>query len=566
MKKINTKTFIGIILGTLLVGIGVGWLLFSTSQPTVTEGSKPSDEVTIWTCAMHPQIRRNEPGQCPICGMELIPVGSNSNELNEDAWVMSATARKLADVQTTRIGSGAVAKEIQLTGTVQADERSTYAQPTHIPGRVEQLRVNFTGEAVRKGQVLATLYAPELVTAQQELLEALKLKDTQPALYTAAREKLKNWKLSNAFIEQLVNTGQVQQNVPVAADVSGIVTERHVNPGDYLKRGETLYTITDLSHVWIQFDVYEDDLPWVHTGDEISFTVPAWPGKTFTGKVTFIDPVIHPQTRVAEARVEIKNTGLQLKPQMLADGVLVSNLPDTGEALVVPRSAVMWTGERSVVYVRNETAAGISFQMQPVILGPATAAGYVVKDGLTAGAEVVTHGTFAVDAAAQLAGKPSMMNQPKNQSSSMVSMNMAMPITPEQQALWKQTLTAYFNIKDALVADDAQRARLHAIELEKVLAKENLSEKHRGRLLAIVKGMVSAKDLTTLRNQFITLSEQVVHMAGMMGAGDTTYYVMHCPMANSNQGADWLSLEKNIRNPYFGSQMLTCGEVVKEIK
>jgi len=271
--------------------------------------------------------------------------------------------------------------------------------------------VNFTGEHVHKGQVLAYIYSPELMIAQEELFEVYKIKESQPELYKAARGKLINWKLTEKQIDNIIQKGQSQEQFPVLADVSGVVLNKRVNLGDYIQKGQSLFEVADLSKVWVLFDVYESDISWVKKGDEISFTFQSLPGEIFKGNITFIDPVINPKTRVVTARVEVINRGDQLKPEMFALGIVKSQLKNQEKVLIVPKSAVMWTGERSIVYIKQASASGISFMMREVTLGPALGNSYIIKDGLEEGEELATHGTFSIDAAAQLAGKNSMMNK-----------------------------------------------------------------------------------------------------------------------------------------------------------
>ena len=411
-NKFKTKSLI-FYLSLIAIG-GLAGYLISTSAHQHIEPSPnqhiESSENQIWTCSMHPQIRKTEPGKCPLCGMDLIPLNTDESGSNPMAIQMSPTAMKLANVQTTIVGNQKPEKEIRLNGKVQPDERMVVSQSSHIPGRIEQLQVNFTGEFVQKAQTLATIYSPDLVMAQEELFEASKIKNSQPALYEAAREKLKNWKLTDKQINHLLTSEKKLENFPVTADVSGVVLSKNVNLGDYIQRGQTIYQIADLSKVWVLFDVYESDMTWIDKGDTVEFTVQSLPGEKFSAAVSFIDRVINPKTRVAQARVEMKNKGLKLKPEMFVSGVITSPLETEKEALVVPKSAVMWTGERSVVYVKGESEKGVLFTMREVTLGPALGDSYVIASGLETGEEIATKGTFSIDAAAQLSGKPSMMS------------------------------------------------------------------------------------------------------------------------------------------------------------
>ncbi len=420
--KTTDKKIILIAAASMVVGLLAGLLIFGGEGSVKTHDRTSQDNghqhakyeivgETVWTCSMHPQVRQNEPGDCPICGMDLIPlVDEHDEDIDPFAVSMSRTAMQLAGVSTAIVGSANPVKQIRLNGKVQADERFVYSQSSHIPGRIEKLLVNFTGEFVKKGQTIAYVYSPELVTAQEELFEAKKIAETQPQLFAAAKEKLKNWKLSAIQVEEILNSGKKQEEFPVIADVSGYVIKKIVNLGDYTRKGETIYEIADLSKVWVLFDVYESDMSWVKKGDKAAFTIASLPGESFTSTITYLDPVIDPKTRVAKARVEYNNANGKLKPEMFASGVIEAELTGKSNSLVVPETAVMWTGKRSVVYVRTKSDQGVNFIMREVTLGPALGDSYIVEDGLISGEEIAVNGTFSIDAAAQLAGKPSMMN------------------------------------------------------------------------------------------------------------------------------------------------------------
>ena len=401
----------------ILTGLLLGWLLFHNSGETTaphqdeTVHEHSEDEHTIWTCSMHPQIRKDEPGDCPICGMDLIPLQNSNAEIDDNAIEMSESAIKLAEVQTAVVSKGEASKELHLYGKIQVDERLKQSQTAHVPGRIEKLMINVTGEQVKKGQKIATIYSPELVTAQKELIEALSLKDKYPSLVEAAREKLRNWKLSDEQISNIEKSGSVTTTFDIFANTSGIVVDRKVNEGDYISKGAVLFDVTDLSRVWGVFDAYESDLPWISLNQQVEFTAQSVPGKTFTAKVSFIDPVIDPVKRIAGVRIELNNPGLQLKPEMFINGTIQSNLKGNGKQITIPKSAVLWTGTRSVVYVKIPAAEQPTFKMREITLGASMKETYVVENGLTEGEEIVTNGTFSVDAAAQLAGKTSMMNQ-----------------------------------------------------------------------------------------------------------------------------------------------------------
>jgi len=402
--------FIGI---SLITGLFLGWLFFHSSQKSDMKSGQSSEALkkTIWTCSMHTQIKMEQPGKCPICGMDLIPLGqSGTGSVDPDAIHLSKDAAQLANVLTTVVTKQKPIKEVRLYGKVQADERLFQSQTSHVPGRIERLNINFTGESVAKGQVLAEIYSPELITAQQELLETVKTKQLQPELYEASKEKLRQWKLTDDQIAKIESTGVIQNNFQVLSNTSGTVTARRVNNGDHVSEGTVLFDVADLSKVWIMFDAYESDLQFLHVGEKLSFILQALPGNNFTGSIIFIDPVIDPVTRVAKVRVETENQSGKLKPEMFATGIVSSLLTEYSDDIIIPKSAVLWTGKRSVVYVKQPITDEPVFKMREVELGPVLGESYIITKGLSEGEEIVTSGTFSVDAAAQLEGKPSMMN------------------------------------------------------------------------------------------------------------------------------------------------------------
>jgi Cu(I)/Ag(I) efflux system membrane fusion protein len=324
MKNKNTKKLFSnkyVRYGLFAIGgIFVGWLFFHS--PHKTEEKQQSMEqvanVTIWTCAMHPQIRMDHPGKCPICGMDLIPLSQASTaNIDPDAIRLTKEAAQLASVQTSIVTIQKPVKEVRLYGKVQADERSIQSQVSHMPGRIEKLTVNFTGEKVNKGQPLAIIYSPELVTAQQELLEAIKTKQVQPEIYEAAKDKLRQWKLTDSQIADIENSGKVKEDFEILSNTNGVIIARRVNNGDHVDQGTILFDVTDLSHVWVMFDAYESDLPFIKTGDRLTFTIQALPGINFMGNVIFIDPVIDPVTRVAKYALKLIMSQAGLNPKCL---------------------------------------------------------------------------------------------------------------------------------------------------------------------------------------------------------------------------------------------------------
>ncbi len=405
------------IIGLLAIGILTGWLLFGGSSAETTSMEQHIAEThtdeqgnIVYTCSMHPQIHQNEPGNCPICGMELIPVSESgeAQKANPDALTLSPVAMKLADVETVPAIRKAAVKTIRLPGKVTVDERNISMMPAHYMGRVEELYVNFTGAYVQKHDRLALVYSPELITAQKELLQAYKVRNSNPALYHAARQKLKNWKITEHQIEEIIQSGEPKTRFVIRAHRSGYVLKRYIAVGDHIMTGHPMFKIADLSEVWVVFQAYESDLEGIDRSDEVRFTVQAYPGRTFEADVTYIDPVINKKKRTISVRTEVSNEQGLLKPNMLAKGVVSTTLDGGEEVLQIPQSAVLWTGKRSIVYVKEPDSP--TFTAREVVLGSALGDNYIVKEGLEEGELVVVQGNFMIDAASQLAGNKSMMN------------------------------------------------------------------------------------------------------------------------------------------------------------
>ncbi len=401
----------------LVAGLILGWLFFHSSNKTteaLQEHTEHADEeATVWTCSMHPQIRMDKPGKCPICSMDLIPLETSSSDdesTDPNEVQMSEAAMKLAEIQTMVVKKDYSNKEVYLLGKVKPDERNISELTARFGGRIEKLFVNFTGQNVSKGEKLATIYSPELVTAQKELLEAIEYKETNPSFYRATRNKLKLWDLTEAQIDGIETEGEPQNYFDVLAPISGTVTMRHVSLGDYVKEGNALFEVINLRKVWVMFEAYESDLPWLSNGDKVEFSVQSFPGKKFTGTVTYIDPFLDAKTRIANVRVEVNNPNLELKPEMFANGIIKPKLSGGQKDLLIPKTSVLWTGKRAIVYVKVPGREMTSFLYRQITLGPEAGDFYVVKEGLSEGEEIAVNGVFKIDAAAQLEGKPSMMN------------------------------------------------------------------------------------------------------------------------------------------------------------
>lgn len=569
-------------LALLFAGLFLGWLLFGSSENEEEAHSGHDHEKVetesgevIWTCSMHPQIRKNEPGDCPICGMDLIPVDDNTESDNPAVLEMSESAIKLANIQTKIVEYTHPEKEIYLNGKIEIDERNIHSQIAHYSGRIEKLYINFTGQKVSRGKRIAKIYSPELVTAQKELFEAKKLKETMPKLYNSAVEKLKLGKLTDDQIKTIEQKGKIQEEIDILADASGYVINRKISSGSQVRRGEVLFEIANLSRVWVLFDVYENDIRWIKNNDVIDFTVSSLPGKNFSAKVKYIDPLLNKKDRTIKVRAELRNPNNQLKPEMFVKGVLKSRLPIKDEKIIIPKSSVMWTGKRSIVYIKLEDAKKPSFEMREVTLGYDLGEYYIVQEGIDEDEEIVVNGAFKIDASAQLAGKHSSMNRPitKEEDKTIIPDNTKN--TPKEfKSQLKKLIQSYMELSDALVASDSKKAKGKINKFRSKIKDVDMSLlNHKGhkywmaQLSTIKKEskvISETENIDTQRKAFSELSESLIRSAKSFGTDDV-FYVVHCPMANDDQGANWLSIKNEVLNPYFGDMMLNCGDVVEKI-
>lgn len=525
---------------TLFVGLIIGYLIFSPSMES-SHDHETADQ--IWTCSMHPNIRQNEPGDCPICGMDLIPATSAMSSSDTDPYSMQMTdaAVRLADIRTMTVQNSSSGSMIQLPGRVVARESATQWVTSFIDGRVTSEAVGYEGKQVTKGDELLRIVSPDVATAWIELR-------TEGLAYDAVATKLRYWGLTDAQIAELRNSPNAVQEISLLAPVSGVVMKRDVRPGSLVAPGMVLYEIVDLSAVWVEFDAFEGDVAGVGVGSSVSFTLDALVGESFTGRVTFINPTVDAMSRRVRIRVQVPNPSGKLKPDMLARGEIAGR---RSSGITIPSSAVLWTGPRSVVYVKVP-AEHPTFELREVNLGPKSGDNYVILEGLQAGDEVVVNGAFTVDAEFQLAGKASMMNRPERASNTFL----------------KPVMDAYFPLKDALIDSDADAGVTAAKHLLKVLEAQPKRNEDWNVLIESLKEMLQhwehAPGLEQQRANLFKLSDALRAGLSSFGGGQVTY-VQFCPMAFDNTGARWLSNSATIENPYLPETMLGCGDVVTRL-
>jgi Cu(I)/Ag(I) efflux system membrane fusion protein len=629
MKR-KTASRIALAVAALAVAFLLGTL--AGGQDPATTGS--SGEVAApetWTCSMHPQIRMPEPGQCPICFMDLIPAGSGqADDGGEARMAMSDAAVKLAEIRTAAVTRGFPTMDLRLVGKVDVDETRVRTLAARTGGRLDRLYVDYSGMNVREGDHLVWMYSPELVAAQEELLQALRadrelaessvhsLRDTAGATVEAARDKLRLLGLTDAQVRQIEESGEVSDHLTIYSPIDGVVLDKLADQGSYVRTGDPIYRLADLSQVWVQIDAYESDLVWLRFGQEVTFTAEAWPGREFTGRISFIDPVLDQRTRTAKVRVNLSNEDLLLKPGMFvravvhpkvaAEGrVMASDLagkwispmhPEivkdgpgqcdvcgmdlvpveqmgyavTDESaaapLLIPASAPLITGRRAVVYVQVPDTERPTFEGREVVLGPRAGDAYIVEDGLFEGERVVVNGAFKIDSAMQIEARPSMLHPPAPVAHEPGEAPLDVPAG--FRAVLGPLVQAVLDLTTALAADDFDAARARVGEVARALdavATTDLGAEARERwfgirddLVASIAAMDEAKDIEGLRGRLPSVTAATARAIRSFGVElDADVRLFHCPMAFDDAGADWLQSGETTANPYFGARMFRCG-------
>lgn len=465
----------------VVVAFVLGSILFGGREERATEADQGngesavvSSEPTIWTCSMHPQIRLPKPGKCPICFMDLIAVESGTqDELGPRQLRLSDAAKKLAEIQTTPVVRAFAEAEVRMVGKVAYDEAKVAYITAWVPGRLDRLYADYTGITVNKGDHLVDMYSPELLAAQEELIQANRaaaalentssqvLRSTAEATRDAAREKLRLSGLTAQQIERIETNHETSDHLTIYAPIGGVVVHKDAKEGMYVSTGTRIYTIADLKKLWVIFEAYESDLPWLRFGQKVDFISPSFPGERFEAFISFIDPLVDPKTRTVKIRAVVENKQKKLKPDMFVSGVVKSQLDAEGNImgeylankwicpmhpevvkdgpgkcdicgmdlvsaaslgfvrvtsddddapLLIPASAPLVTGKRAIVYVEIPNDEGPLFEGREVTLGPRAGDFYVVRSGVEEGERVVSNGAFKIDSELQIQAKPSMMS------------------------------------------------------------------------------------------------------------------------------------------------------------
>ena len=432
------------------------------------------DKDTLWTCSMHPQVKLPEPGRCPFCNMDLIPLEKPKNLPGDDPFFLATATKALAKIETVVVKKDLVAKQIYLSGRVVPDASLMKNVSARVDGRLEKMYISFVGTQVRKGDHLYRIYSPDLVQAQQSLIQSkrryelaqAKSQDQENAsflessrvAYRSAKEKLRLYGFATAYIESLAAESTFKDFLDIYSEHQGVVMSKKVEAGDYVQVGTVIYELADLSTVWVVFDVYEQDIPWVRYGEKITVKFPSWSGQEHRRRIAYVSPMLAANSRTAQIRVSLPNSNLLIKPGMFAEGLIRAELTEAGllidneladkyispmhpeiirqapgvcpvcgtplvkaaelgytfssqqhKKIIIPKSAPLITGKRAVVYVEEKTAEGFFYQLREVVLGPRTGDYYVVEAGLAEEEKVVSQGAFVIDSARELEAKQSMM-------------------------------------------------------------------------------------------------------------------------------------------------------------
>jgi len=593
---VRSLALLAALIAAFLIGLSFRGQPPAVSPSNQTEAAAQS---TVWTCSMHPQIQAPKFGPCPLCGMDLIPLEQGDDgKAGIATLTLSESARKRAEIETVSVRREDVDHEVRMIGKLEADETRIRNITAWVPGRIDRLYVDYTGVAIRSGQKLFDLYSPDLYSAQTELLQAITMAEdlgqsdfestraSADRTVKAARERLGLWGLTTSQIAEIESRGSAVDRITITAPTSGVVLKKDVVEGEYVKTGARVYSIADLSTLWLKLDAYESDLAWLQVAQTVDFETDAFPGETFTGTVAFVDPVLTERSRTIKVRVNVPNPDGRLVPGLFARATLRTAVDSDGRRargakppMVIPISAPLLTGERAVVYVADPDEPG-RYEGREVVLGPRAGDLYVVRSGLAEGEQVVTNGAFKIDSALQIRAKRSMMNPrkgtpPATDRSPLIAPEIndasdRVEIPPQARLSFDGLLSVYYEIADALSHDDFVAAQAAVAKFPSAVSNVEASSlpsanreswtNVQAQLEKDAATVLAAETIKLARNSFFDLSNHLIDAVRTFAAvGSQTAMIFHCPMAMGGTGADWLQPKPGTENPYYGSMMFKCG-------
>jgi len=530
---------------------GVAEVAFRFGQAHGPRAGPSSAAITVYTCSMHPQVRQTEPGQCPICHMELTPVRDAAGELD---FTIDPVVVQNMGVRLYRVERGPLRKTVHAFAALRQAQSRQRDIALKVGGFVEELFADTEGMAIRAGDPLFTLYAPDLVVAQEELIAARRSGDA--GLLAAARQKLLSWDVPEATVDALQAGERSKRLLTFTSPVDGVLTGRYVVAGSPVPAASVLLRIVDLSVLWLDAQLPERDYATVRPGQEATATVAALPGRTLHGRVVFVAPELDAASRTGTVRMEVDNADGALRPGMFARVGLVHAPSD--DALLVPSEAVLDTGLRQVVWI----AVGRGkFEAREVRLGAAGDGGVVeVEEGLQLGEQVVVSGQFLIDAESRLREGMRKFRREGLMPDGDVPPPPPIPLSAATQARVDALLAAYLAVAEAFTHDRYDAGEWQAMTTAAQAlgaAPEPDVQLPAGELAAVLAHVHD--DIKQQRVEFKQVSAAMVALVERVrpSGGDRDHlYVHHCPMVD----ADWLQLDPVTRNPYDTS-MLSCGSV-----
>jgi len=408
----SIKIVIGVLAAIVLIAGGYwGYITFVQKNDTVISDKE------VYTCPMHPQIIQDRPGQCPICGMDLVKKGEIDQEDQSDhdldgadisSVKLSPSQQVLANVQTERVKTMQFQGEKTFNGYVKINESKFAHISTAVSGKIVKMFVSFEGEMVRKGQKVLEIYSPELVSTQKEYLLALdnfnQVKtsgnrlaiEQAQSLVSSSRERLILWEMTYAQIDELERTRSVKTTTIQYSKYSGIITKKYVHVGHWAMAGEDIYDVADLSSVWVIANIYESDMQYIKNGQTAEIYSTAYPDEVMRAKINFINPVFNPESRTLEVRIDVSNKDMKLKPDMYLKVKINTYVT---QSISVPKNAVIRTGEHNYVYIEKEKGV---YEPKEVQIGYEQDGYYAITSGLAEGDLVVTSGGFLIDSESQI--------------------------------------------------------------------------------------------------------------------------------------------------------------------
>lgn len=569
----------------------------------------------LYTCGMHPQVIKDAPGNCPICGMKLTPVRANSAKpaanasgervvkyykstmipgevkpgpgkdsmgmdmvpvydgedvSGENTIQIDAATTQRMNLKTALVGRGPVRREIRAVGAVAYDESGLRDITLKYEGWIERLHVNATWATVEAGAPLFEIYSPELYNAQLNYVTALRTRgDKDDPLVRAALARLELFDVPVDLIEELKKSGEVRRTLVYRAPVGGVVVEKMAVEGQMMKAGERIYRLADLSTVWVNAQIYEKDVPFVREGQLVSVRSSYGQSDVMEGKIGLLLPQVDERTRTAAARVVLPNPAGALRPGMFVDVNLTSQIADS--AVLVPDIAVLRSGERNTVFVALE---GGFFEPREVKIGARSQGGfYEVLSGVDAGERVVTSGQFMLDSESQLRESIQKMlrNAEGGTANAAPTATAPLPATAPVASgnsaapLLKPIALASADAAAALAADDLPGYKRQLPALRDALATYFSGDAHaaHGPLGKFKGGLAEPADLEAARGAFEPFSTVIADLARENHLQHTEkLHIFECPMAPVTGKARWLQREAGTKNPFFGSEMLGCGDEI----